>query len=1128
MSRRFKQLDRLEGNQAAASDPSAHAALSASAGTGKTHVLTARVLRLLLQGVAPESILCLTFTKAAAAEMANRIGSRLASWARLKTGSLDIELAALGEPTDPPTRERARQLFARVLEAPGGLKIQTIHAFSQSLLASFPAEAGIAPGFEPLDERAEEELARDVLADVAAQAAASPRPEDRQFLEDLKTLSLRLGEQGALDYLRTAARAPEAMAKLPSDEGMDEAARKLLGLPEGDLDDYLCDQCSDAGFDRALCDALIAANRGWNTKTGHAVADRIAAWLDLPGEARAEGLGEMVKGVVTQKGEPSKQQPDADLAAALTDRFLMLSSIRARAQLAKAQAAALRAGRRFANAYTAAKKGAGVADFDDLIRWTKALLAQPGIGEWVRYKLDARVDHVLVDEAQDTNEEQWTIVRALVEDFFTGADEADGRGRTVFMVGDFKQAIYRFQGADPKEFTAARAEFARKASELAASAGSERPRAFRDLDISRSFRSAGAILEVTDQLIAEVGPEAMGLPRTPPPHEPAKPSLHGRVEWWPAFSVAEEQDEEAGDEDGEERWVDLRDRRYADALAGAIKAMVEGEGGEEPVAPGDILVLLRRRSELASLIVARLYSEQVPVAGVDRLFLSRPLAVRDLVAAMAFVAQPHDDLTLACLLTSPLFAWSQDALYELAKQRPKGVSLWQRLRERREAHEETFEQLGALLADADYLLPSAFLEKILSGPMQGRAKLIARLGLEARDPIEELVSSAFDFEADGAPSLDRFLAAMRRGDVEVKREAGEAGNAVRVMTVHGAKGLEAPVVILADATADPDRMGGARMVLDLPIGGEKTPVLRPRKDELAAPFDAIIETEREEEREEHWRLLYVALTRAARRLIVTGTAPRNDKPVKEASWHAMVARAMVSLGADDLAAPWGEGGLLHSSGSTGSGKARGRRKLDPPPRPDWLDRPAPQEAGPPRPLSPSLNEGEEEELFPPPAPGDRAAAQRGILVHSLLERLPPVAASERRTVADRWLAKAVGVSDDRQRNELVEAALSVIEDPEFADLFGPEALAEAPIAAVLPDARVVAGTADRLLVTDEAIEIVDFKTGRHVPATPADVPRAHRSQMEAYAAALKVIFPGRTVRSALLYTAGPKRIDIDA
>ncbi|WP_265570670.1 double-strand break repair helicase AddA [Sphingomicrobium nitratireducens] len=1124
MSRRWKQLPTLEGNQALATDPEIHAALSASAGTGKTHVLTSRVLRLLLGGVAPESILCVTFTKAAAAEMANRIGMRLASWARLSDAKLDIELTALGEPHDAPTRERARRLFAAVLEAPGGLRIQTVHAFSQMLLSAFPAEAGIASGLEPLDERGEEDLVRRTLADVASDAASSPLPADRQFLEDLKALSLRLGEQGAQDYLRAAARHGDALDRLPADEEIEGSLRDLVGLPEGDLDAWLAECCHDDRFDRALCERLIAVNRDWGTKTGDAVVERMTAWLDLPHGERMAGLAEMAKGVVTQEGLPAKSQKDQEAAQALADRCAELQGMMARAGLVAAQAAGLRAGRRFARAYAAAKRGAGVADFDDLIRWTKALLAQDGIGDWVRYKLDARIDHVLVDEAQDTNADQWSIIRAMVDEFFSGLDEAEGRWRTLFMVGDFKQAIYGFQGTDPHQFLAVREEFKRKAEALMQAAGEEdEPRTFADLSIAKSYRSAAPILALTDQVVAELGHDALGLPEPPPPHVAADTDLKGRVELWPAFAI---EDEEEGDSEGEERWMDLRDRKFADALAGAIKAMVDGQSGAAPVPPGDILVLLRKRSELASLIVARLYSAQVPVAGVDRLFLSRPLAVRDLVAAMAFASQPNDDLTLACLLTSPLIGWDQDQLYDLAKNRGK-VPLWRVLRDRKAEFSEAHAALSGLLAAADYLPPSAYLERILSGPLQGRRKLLARLGEEARDPIDELLASALDFEASETGSLDRFLHWLSGSDVEVKREAGEAGNAVRVMTVHGAKGLEAPVVILADAAYDPAKMGmtGTQVTLPLPEIGE-IPFVRPRKEERCPPFDVAMDGLKEAERQEHWRLLYVALTRAARRLIVTGTAPKGGKDLPADSWLSVVTRAMMAAGAHPLIAPWGAGGLMLEGGHKAGKEAKARRDLDAPSRPDWLDRAAPPEARPPRPLAPSAIDGENTETFPPPSPDDLVAARRGILVHALLERLPPVAPDSRRKAALAWLEHSAGVEETGRREDMADAALAVIEDPALADLFGPHSLAEAPIAATLEDGRVIAGTADRLLVAGERIVVVDFKTGRFVPQTITDAPRAHVAQMEAYAAALRRIFPGRTVEARLLYTAGPKSLSV--
>jgi ATP-dependent helicase/nuclease subunit A len=434
MAQRIKPLHELHGDQAAAADPRAHAALSASAGTGKTQVLTGRVLRLLLSGAAPETILCLTFTKAAAAEMANRIGSRLAAWVRMKDPDLKKDLFALGERNDPVTVQRARRLFAKVLEAPGGLRIQTIHSFAQTLLASFPAEAGIAPGFQPLEGRAEQELGRTTLANLLADAEAGG---NEGLIGDVQCLSLRLGEGAAVDYLMRCARAQEALAALGSPDSIEARLRAVMELPDESVEDYVAHHCGDKGFDCDLLRAVADGNRRWGTQTGLGHAEQIEKWLALTPIERAAELPKLRKVVLTDKDTlrisagQAKAEPHYELhAGRLAILIGELLRIQNAARLARDMAAGLRAGQVFADAYARAKRSAGVADFDDLIRWTRRLLAQPGMGEWVRYKLDQRTDHILVDEAQDTNDAQWDFVRALTEEYFSGSPEAERRVRT--------------------------------------------------------------------------------------------------------------------------------------------------------------------------------------------------------------------------------------------------------------------------------------------------------------------------------------------------------------------------------------------------------------------------------------------------------------------------------------------------------------------------------------------------------------------------------------------------------------------------------------------------------------------------------------------------------------------------
>jgi ATP-dependent helicase/nuclease subunit A len=1132
MSARFKTFPELQNEQAQASDPAVHAALSASAGTGKTQVLTARVLRLLLKGARPESILCLTFTKAAAAEMANRIGARLAAWVRLKDSELAADLLALGEFNDPRTRELARQLFAKVLDCPGGLKIQTIHSFAQSLLAAFPAEAGIVPGFKPIEGRAEQELVRRTLADLMADSEASG---DDALIRDVQVLSKRLGEAGAVEYLQACARRPEALAALGAPEGIEDKIRGLMDLPEGSVEDYIASRCGDEGFDCDLLRAVADANRRWGAQSGIGHAEVIEEWLALSPIERAAALSRLRKVVLTDKGTPrvssgqTKAEPHYEshagrLAVLIGD----LLRIQNGASLAADMAAGLRAGQAFAKAYTQAKRAAGVADFNDLIEWSRQLLRQPGMGDWVRYKLDRQVDHVLVDEAQDTNAAQWEIIDRLVDEFFSGSSESEGRARTLFMVGDFKQAIYGFQGTDPRRFQIAREAFKERAASL--STGDDlfsyqrAAREFRDLSIAASFRSAQPVLDVVDAVIDTVGHEAMALSELPSRHRAYHEDRPGSVELWHPFTVEESPDDS---DEGEERWVSLRDRRYAEELAGRIKRMLAEApvlaSTKRPLTPGDILILVRSRGELASLIVARLFSVGVPVAGVDRLHLHEPLAVQDLLAAVKFAVQPNDDLSLACLLVSPLIGWDQEQLRELAYGR-KG-SLWRELRQRSEEFREAHVRLSELLQMADFVTPSQFFETILNGPIQGRRKLYSRLGMAARDAIDELMNSALQFERDEIASLDRFLAWFSRGTVDVQRDPGQPTNEVRVMTVHGAKGLEAPVVILADATADPARLGRRPLSLDVVVAGASdVPLLRPKKEERCPPFEEIITIEEKRDLEEHLRLLYVALTRAADRLIVSGAMPKARKdgadPRPANSWHAIVDQAMSSI-----AAP-GEEHVAQRYGSERGLARRAREKVEPPVVvvPEWARTAAPPEARPPRPLAPSAI-AEDSEAAPPPSEAQRAAAVRGTLIHQLLERLAGVEGEERHATALRWLQKSAGVADADLRQEIAQTVCEVLSDSRFAALFGEGSLAEAPLAATLPDGRVVAGTVDRLLVEANRVSVIDFKTGR-VPQADGMIPASHRAQMSAYTEALRVIFPDRDVRAALLYTGGPRLFEL--
>lgn len=1113
-------LPTLTGNQAAASRPDAHVWLSASAGTGKTQVLAARVFRLLLRGVDPGAILCLTFTKAGAAEMAGRISRRLAAWVRMKNEALFADLRALGEDGGPEQRALARTLFAKVLDAPGGgIRIATIHGFCQSLLAAFPLEAGLMPGFRPLEAREEAVLAREALAEMLVDAEREGR---ERPIAAIGALSVRLGEGGAEAFLAACAKAPAAMAALPAGDGVQAYLRRALDLPPGDIAAEIERCCGDDAFDVAGLRRIAAANRAWGTATGAKYAELAEAWLVASPGDRAAGLGDLASIALTGKGEARKAsaklidaEPDyVELAAGLGARCAALVGLAKRADYADLLAEALIVGRDYAEAYARAKRRIGAVDFDDLIAAAAALLDRPGIGAWVRYKLDQATEHILIDEAQDTNLAQWRIVDRVAEEFFAGEGARAGVTRTLFTVGDFKQAIFGFQGTDPIYFRWAEHHFERQARGAFDEVSGEGV-AFNRLSLTHSFRSTRPVLEFVDAAIEAIGEPGLGEIGDLEAHA-SEVRGPGRVTLWPPVTAAD-----GGDEEDEEGWVGDATRILAGRIAATVRqwlddgAMLESQG--RPIRPEDVMILVKRRGELASLLVARLYAEGVRVAGVDRLRLNAPLAVQDLLAAARFALQPDDDLTLASLLVSPLIGWSQEQLMAAAAPDRRG-SLWRHLRET--IGDGGIAPLEAMLARADLTTPYQFFEELLSGPLDGRRKLIRRLGEEARDPIEELLSAALDFETLSTPSLQLFLDWFDRGDVEIVRDPSAPLDAVRVMTAHGAKGLQAPVVILADATADPTAAPRGIVGWAIEEGAAKVPVFRPRSGERGGPLDTVLAETDRRELEEHWRLFYVAATRAEEQLVIAGAlGPRARGEVPATSWYAAADRALTVLGVPAR----DDGAVRDFVGTVAIEPVAARRDIetDGPvsePVPAWARAPAPVEARPPRPLAPS-SLGTDDVADPPPSPAMRAAAERGRLIHALFERLPAVAPAERAAAAARWLAGPGCVADAEARREIAATVLAVLDDARFAALFGPESLAEAPIAAVVADGVVVSGTIDRLLVGEEVVRLVDFKTGRRAPASLDAVPAYHLRQMAAYAAALGVIFPGRRVEAALLYTA---------
>lgn len=1136
-----------------ASDPGAHVWVSASAGSGKTTTLTDRILRLLLAGTAPEAILAITFTRTAAAEMRERVLLALMRWATAGEAALDAAIRELGEVPDAGLRARARALFAAVLDAPGGLGISTIHAFAQGLLSAFPLAAGLPAGAIPLDDRGAARLRRQAIAELLDEAVRRP-----ELARDLETISIEAGPQALSARAPLLLKAGEALADLPDEAAVSALLSRFLGLAEGEPRKVaLAAALAPGRFDDAAIERLGAILRDHGGKDDVERAAFALAWPGLAVEERLQRLDELFGLVRNRSGQRrsfariASRAPGIDDAVGSADAAIggIEELERAHALLVHA-GAHLRLGHALHRHYARLKTARGAIDYDDMIARAAALLSQPGAAEAVGEMLDRRIAHVLVDEAQDTNAAQWAIIRALADEFLAGDGTRPAGTRTLFVVGDYKQAIFGFQGTDPEVFRAERDRLAGRA-------------ALREVPLETNFRSAPVILRLVDEVVRTLGPEALGLAAgASVRHLAERSTAAGSVIWLPPVppprgegaEEAPEGEADAAGASGEEADALPRDPRYAETLARLIAGWTDPKdpgrlwlsprGSARPegrwARPGDVLVLVQRRADLMRDLVAKLLERGVPVAGVDRMLLADPLAVQDLLAAARFAVQPADDLSLACLLVSPLFGWAHEEVRMLRNHAPPGAALLAGLREAARsgmhaAAARALPAIEALLRAPDRHTPAAFLSRILTGPMQGRARLLARLGPEADDAIEALLAEAEAAEAAGAVGLAAFLARIEATEGEVARVPAEGTDAVRIMTVHGAKGLQAPIVLLADAARPPRTATGGAVVLE--VEGRALPIVYGSRERATAAVRAAEEASAARQRAEFCRLLYVALTRAEDHLVVAGQLghrqarlPKNGGPTayeRDGNWHHAVRLAMKALGAVARPAPGDlPGDALHLAdgapdpSEAGEGAMAARPAVD---VPGWARAPAPAEPAPPRPLAPA-DLAADPESRPPAAPGLAMAARRGTLLHLLFERLPALA-GDRRACAQAILAAAGAAAEEAEA--LANEALAVMAEPAFAGLFSPEALAELPVAGLVGGAA-VAGRIDRLRIGPDRIWFVDFKTGRRVPDRAEDVPLPVLRQMRAYRDLVASIWPGRAVEAALLYTAGPRLLRLPA
>jgi ATP-dependent helicase/nuclease subunit A len=1153
-------LDWTAQQQALASDPQSSAWVSANAGSGKTHVLTQRVVRLLLSGCRPSAILCLTYTKAAASEMSNRVFQRLAEWAVLPDRDLASRIAGIeGHGPDSLKLADARRLFARALETPGGLKIQTIHAFCEALLHQFPLEANVAGHFSVLDDAAAKALLGEARRSLLSATAAL----DEADLANAFAQVLELGDETGLEALlsdivanRTAIR--RFMAEAEAGDGVDAVLRRSFGIaPADDAQSVAASYWPLPGLaGRLLATYLDLADRKGGAKAGDAAYALKQAVAQEDVFLRAQLLDQVF---LTQAGKPKADSslvakamladaPELGDAVAAAREHVVATRERLRVlRMFSATRAALTLAARLEKDYEALKRQRSLLDFEDLIARTEHLLTRDGVGAWVHYKLDQGIDHILVDEAQDTSPVQWSVIQSLAEDFFSGRSARETR-RTIFAVGDEKQSIYSFQGARPERFAEERA-----ATQKRVGLGGQR---FHPVRLPLSFRSTADILSAVDQVFS-LEDNARGLSALGEPviHRSNRIGHPGAVDLWDTVvpDVADMEDDWTAPFDA------TPDRAPSAILAARIahrigewvgRETVVEKGTERKIRPGDILVLVRKRDAFVNALTRALKRRgDIPVAGADRLRLTSHIAVQDLMALARFLLQRQDDLSLAAVLKSPLFDLTEDDIFRIAALRPDATSAWSQICALAQSGDRRL--IGArnlilrLAEMADRYSVHDFFARLL-GAEGGRKRFLARLGSEAGDILDEFLSLALDHEGKALPGLQSFISALELETPDIKREQDSGRDEVRIMTVHASKGLEAPVVFLVDSGSKAFIHTHVPKFRFLKIGSQDVPAWVPGKtlsNEFASADEDRLKRLAEEE---YRRLLYVGMTRAADRLIVCGYRGKQEN---DESWQAMIARALCAdTDRCELASFTGPDGewsghrwrLPASAGRPitvaeddgASDRAR-------PPLPEALSQPLPPSRPLPRPLSPSgagamVEEEDGDAAFISPLFNDMPKAGRGLqkgrLTHRMLQVLPGLAPEEQEAAAERYLSRTAAFWPEAERRSLVASIMAVLRRPDLQALFSGHAQAEVSIMGTISIAgrqHAVSGRIDRLAVTpDKRVLIVDYKTNRFAPRTVDQVPLTHRAQLAIYREILTPLYPGHSVGCLLVYTETAKVIDI--
>ncbi len=1130
-----RQPDQIQQH---ASNPLSSVWVSANAGTGKTKVLVDRLLRLLLPrqtetgeikpGTDATKILCLTFTKAAASEMKNRVNKTLSSWAVMDDEKLSKTILNLtGKTPNNRMRNAARKLFAQIIDTPGGMKIMTIHSFCQSVLSRFPLESGLMPNFKIADERQIDALMNQTIETLIIKPQAHIETEISYFLTQLNETHFKNTLKNLMHKRKRIEHLIATHGNI--DHVISHLYKKYHLSPEITFEALLETHRPETDRLKFAAEVLLGSTK----KTDQARGQIIINWLmkkdpsfDNYKQAFLTSAGQIRAKIITK--DLSEKYPDIVITLNQeAENIFQLETTKNLLNTLHTTASMLKIGHAIIKNYSALKKKKSLLDYNDQIDLTAQLLSKKNAPQWILYKLDNGIDHILVDEAQDTSPEQWQIIQKLTEEFFHGIGSRESDViRTIFAVGDEKQSIYSFQDADPELFIKMAQYFAEQVHQAKQN--------FQKISMDINFRSSPVILNSVDAVFKN--PEMqqnVSLKKQNIEHIAYHHDRPGVVELWPIYTL---ESNEIADifqlpitQIPHSNPMILLCEKIADTIDNWLSSKRFLHSYGRPVEAGDIMILLQSRRPMMDPLIKALKDKNIPVAGTDRMILTEQLIVQDILIAIKFCLLQADDLTLAILLKSPLINMSEDQLFDLAHQRGE-KSLWQTLLDRKEKWNDIIDYLRTLIQVSKNSSPFDFISHILiqpcpNGQKTGRKSFFSRLGLEVKDTLDELLNVAQGFEKSHLPSLQGFLQWINKSDIAIKRELSANNNQVRIMTVHGSKGLQAPIVFIPDAMRT-NSSGNKNLSFYWPQSIEKPFFWSSGEDIKNPAVDKIKQENKIAEYNEYCRLLYVAMTRAEDELYVAGWTKKKSKNISDKPWYHLIQNAWQGQDQTEII-PFDkdmQGLRIEFTGSKKNKEHKTQANTIPiinAANYPWLYTKAPAEPKRNKPLSPSKPDIKEPSVQSPSERKLIGPYWRGSLIHKILQVLPESPQEKWANILRNFLNQPHLKLSIAKQEEIFDEIFNVLNDQRFQHLFCDSARSEVPIVGEIKIGTkyvAISGQIDRLLVQENDIWIVDYKTNRPPPQSIENVKESYLYQMACYYGLLKKLYPKHKVHNILLWT----------